>query len=135
MENITNIFSEYGLMISRMISGSKSGYLRNYPDNIVYFNANVIIDGKKVWHGDLDITNDKNKLYNISKNLEKELVILREMDARFENEDNPILDNYMVKFFPDGKIFVKELDDKIRFRVVELYINENITHSYCKSKL
>jgi hypothetical protein len=81
------IFKNYGFYLSRMISSSKSGYRERYPDNQVYFNANIFILGEgKVWWGDLDITLDKDNLECVARDLGKDLFILREMDGRFENE-------------------------------------------------
>lgn len=82
------IFMSNHLMIGRMISGSKSGYNEDYPDNLVVFNANIVIESRgKIWHGDLDVTRDYERLEKVSEALEEPLYILREMDARFENED------------------------------------------------
>jgi len=77
-----------GLQISRMISGSKSGYMNSNSGNEVYFNANVFVLGEgKIWYGDLDITKDREKLENVASNLGKDLYILRERDGRFGNEN------------------------------------------------
>lgn len=54
--------------VSRMISGSKSGYRSRNPDNLVYFNACIF--NKKfqlIWCGDLDITLDLPKLQSIAQ--------------------------------------------------------------------
>lgn len=70
-----------------IISGSKSGYRSHYPDNIVVFNANVVIDDiGKVWYGDIDITKSLPQLKECSKVIGKPLYIFHEMDYRFENE-------------------------------------------------
>jgi len=81
------IFIQNDLVKGRIISFSKSAYKKLHPKNEVYFNANIFILGEgKVWYGDLDITEDKEKLQNIAKELGKDLFILRELDGRFENE-------------------------------------------------
>jgi len=86
--DIFQIFSSNGLMMGRMISGSKSGYWENHKENLIVFNANIIIESRgKIWHGDLDVTLDYEKLEKVSEALEEPLYILREMDARFEKED------------------------------------------------
>jgi hypothetical protein len=86
--DIYKIFAENFLMIGRMISGSKSGYRDRYPNNKVVFNANIVTKSKgKVWHGDLDITLDYDKLQAVANILKEDLYILYEMDARFENEN------------------------------------------------
>ena len=85
---ITETFYSNGFMISRMISGSKSGYRERNPGNEVYFNANIFtLEEGKVWYGDLDVTKDLSALEEIAKTIGKDLYILREMDGRFENEN------------------------------------------------
>nr|HPI82220.1 hypothetical protein [Candidatus Paceibacterota bacterium] len=55
--DLYKIFMNHGLMMGRMISGSKSGYRDRYPENLVVFNANIVTKKRgKVWHGDLDVT-------------------------------------------------------------------------------
>ena len=76
----------------RMIAGSKSAYRRYYPKNLVVFNANIVIDNKKVWHGDLDISRDEPLLVRLAELTEQEVYVLYEMDGRFENEGQPKLD-------------------------------------------
>ena len=86
--DIYQIFSTNHLMMGRMISGSKSYYYSEHKDNLIVFNANIIIESRgKIWHGDLDVTIDRENLEKVAKALEEDLYILREMDARFENED------------------------------------------------
>jgi hypothetical protein len=85
------LFSRYGLIPGRMISGSKSLYREKYPDHDVMFNANIIIETKsKVWYGDLDITEDYDKLQDIADALKEPLYILYEMDGRFGEEALPV---------------------------------------------
>ena len=81
------LFNKHNLMMGRMISGSKSGYTSRHPDNKVVFNGNIITqnDGK-IWYGDLDLDIDRINLQKIANKLNKTLYILREHDARFENE-------------------------------------------------
>jgi hypothetical protein len=85
------LFSEHGFMMGRMISGSKSGYREIYPNHEVVFNANIVLASRgKVWYGDLDLTLDSGKIQEISTKLGEPIYVLREMDARFENEDKDI---------------------------------------------
>lgn len=86
----------------RMLSGSKSAYRDQYPDHIVVFNANIVIKLEsggfdKVWYGDIDITIDENALKSAVLDTGCELYVLREMDARFEFENAPNIDNYVFK--------------------------------------
>lgn len=80
-------FAAEELETGRMVSRSKSAYREKYPENEVYFNANVFSSsGEKIWYGDLDITLDAEKLERIAERLGEKLFVLREMDGRFENE-------------------------------------------------
>jgi len=84
------IFMSNKLMMGRMISGSKSGYWQDHKENLVVFNANIIIESKgKIWHGDLDVTLDYENLEKVAETLEEDLYILGEHDARWGNEDAP----------------------------------------------
>lgn len=84
----SKVFEHFKLSMGRMISSSKSGYRERYPDNLVIFNANIITEkGGKVWYGDLDITRDFDVLKEIADELQEDLYILRELDARFGNEN------------------------------------------------
>jgi hypothetical protein len=80
-----NFFRQIGLEFSRLISGSKSGYRKRFPDHEVYFNANIFTENGKIWHGDLDLNLDSEKLQNLANELQTDLYILSEMDGRFEN--------------------------------------------------
>ena len=85
---ILGAFYQNGFVSGRMISHSKSGYMKRNPGNEVYFNANIfVLDEGKIWWGDLDLTNDKPLLEKISNECGKKLYILRELDGRFENDD------------------------------------------------
>jgi len=96
-----NFFNNEGLNLGRMISFSKSGYRDRFPDNEVYFNANIFVLGEgKIWYGDIDVTKDKEQLENIAREIGKDLYILREMDGRFGNEelkDSEIITRAMCK--------------------------------------
>jgi hypothetical protein len=81
------IFRKNNLVNGRLLSMSKSTYRNQFPDNEVYFNANIFVLGEgKVWFGDIDVTRDIDVLESISSELGKDLYILRESDGRFENE-------------------------------------------------
>ena len=87
-EHYYKAFEDAGLTLGRMIFGSKSGYWERHPDNLVVFNANVVTKrGGKVWYGDLDVTREFEKLKDVADALGEDLYVLREMDARFENEN------------------------------------------------
>ena len=82
------IFGLHKLQIGRMIGASKSTYCQEHQDDFILFNANVLTKKSgKVWYGDLNVTKDFNKLKNVADNLDEDLYILYEMDARFEHEN------------------------------------------------
>lgn len=99
----------------RLLSGSKGQYRFDNPKNFILFNANIFItelvgptneiNTHKIWFGDLDITLDWPKLLKLSKESNKHLWILSEMDGRFENEKNPdLINNYSVFIDADAKL-------------------------------
>lgn len=70
-----------------MIAWSKSAYRQQYPDHVVYFNANIFTEEEgKVWFGDIDISADGGRLQEVANEAGRTLYVLREMDGRFENE-------------------------------------------------
>ena len=85
-----------------LISWSKSDYMDRNPNNIVIFNANVCTKEGKIWFGDLDITLDIHKLIKLAKSLNTEVYVLYEMDDRFDTENSPLLDKYIIKINLDG---------------------------------
>lgn len=86
----------------KMISGSKSGYLERHPDNVAIFNANLCTKDAKVWYGDIDLTLSKDLLSELAVESNETIYILYEMDARFENEEKPLIRNAVAVFYPDG---------------------------------
>ncbi len=96
-----SIFENEKLFSCRMLSFSKSGYRDQFPDNEVYFNANIFVLGEgKIWYGDIDVTKEKEQLENVAREIGKDLYILREMDGRFGNEnldDSEIIRRSMCK--------------------------------------
>jgi len=74
----------------KLISGSKSAYSRLFPNDLVLFNANIFIEERgKIWHGDINLTKQKNILEQIKENFGVDVYVLREMDGRFGLENNP----------------------------------------------
>lgn len=90
--------------IGKLISGSKSRYRENHPDNIAIFNANVCTKDEKVWWGDLDVTLSKDNLSSLAIALNTDIYVLLEMDGRFENEESPLIENHQFKFTPSGEV-------------------------------
>ena len=91
VQEIQQYFESHGFHDGRMIGGSKTGYNAQYPDDLIIFNANVLIkDIGKVWYGDLNLTEDYKILKKISESLNTTLYILWEMDGRFGEENKPV---------------------------------------------
>jgi hypothetical protein len=89
--DIQQTFESHSLYVARMIGGSKTGYCTEYPDDLIVFNANVLIpDYGKVWYGDLNLTQDYILLKSIAESLDATLYILWESDGRFGEERKPI---------------------------------------------
>ena len=85
------LFNYNGLPMGRMLTFSKSIYLEENPENLIVFNANILTEKQgKIWFGDLDVTKDFNKLKEVADTLNENLYILRESDARFGKENEPI---------------------------------------------
>jgi hypothetical protein len=111
----------------RMIGFSKTYYRRAFPDNLIVFNANLIVDGKKVWYGDVDVSIDHDKLKAIALKIYRPVYLLTEMDGRFgDNEDNPKVEKYV--YYTDG--YEEKLGESYKpyYNIVDgkiFYIKEN----------
>lgn len=85
------LFSANKLEMGRMIALSKSTYCQEHQGELVIFNANVLTEKRgKIWYGDLSLTIDFDNLKNIADQLNEDLYILMEGDARFGYEKQPI---------------------------------------------
>lgn len=98
MRNINRLLGMDGYMIA----SSKSGYRSRHPNEIIVFNANICVGSEKVWWGDINVTESKDKLIELAKLESAPLYVLSEMDGRFENECAPRIENALVTFFNDG---------------------------------
>lgn len=122
--NTTSVICETVGPIGRMISGSKSGYMSSRENHLVIFNANLCLEGEgKVWYGDLDVTLDKERLAAAAVSLGQDVYVLREMDARFENESKPKLKEAIVIFKADGTTKIGKNSVYTVIDPVELKIN------------
>ena len=91
IQEIQQHFEAYNLHSGRMVGGSKTGYSIQRPNNLIIFNANVLMSGYgKVWHGDLNLTEDYLVLKDIAKSLNTTLYVLWESDGRFGEENKPL---------------------------------------------
>jgi len=85
------IFATNGLEMGRMIAANKSDYCKEHQGDLVIFNANIITKTHgKVWYGDLNINEDFDNLKNVADQLNEDLYILVEGEARFGYENRPI---------------------------------------------
>ena len=85
----------------RMISSSKTRYQHRYPTRLVVFNANLLVDGRKLWWGDLDVTDSAPSLRRLADELSAEVHVLNEHDGRFHGRDSaPLVENYV--YWTDG---------------------------------
>jgi len=74
-----------------LLSGSKSSYRTSHPDNFVIFNSNIITkEHGKLWWGDIDTAIDGIILKNIAEKLNITFFVLKEHDARFDKENDPV---------------------------------------------
>ena len=101
-EHLYKIAEEHLGFSGKMISFSKSGYVRKNPDNLVVFNSNVCTDEGRIWHGDIDVTLSYDSLSDLARETGKTVYVLMEMDGRFENEETPLLKKAIVQFPPEG---------------------------------
>jgi len=100
----SHIISDKIGIIGEMCGGSKTGYRNSNPDHLVVFNANIIVNGEKVWFGDIDISIHRISLQTIAVEENIDIYILREMDGRFEYEDDPQINKAVAVFYGDGKV-------------------------------
>lgn len=111
-------FRERGLNHGRLIGFSKSSYRENNKGNDVLFNCNIFTseDGK-IWWGDLNITQDANKLQEITNILNKEMVIVPEMMGRFGFEERPfeeIEEDAHAKFIPNSTEYLSRVYEGLK---------------------
>ena len=117
--NYTDPFTAAWELLGRpgaMLSGSKTAA----PERRVVWNANVLIDQEqnsgrlhdllagrtvkpvKVWFGDLSVTESEAKLQELANRFGQKVYVLREMDARFDTEANPRIEEAVAVFEPES---------------------------------
>lgn len=76
-------------------------YRREHPNDDLVFNANLITKSGKQWYGDLNLTLDSEALQKVSNESGQTFLILREMDCRFDTENDSFekLEKKAVKIF------------------------------------
>ena len=86
-KTINELMEEQNLRCGRMISAHKD----SPPGCKCVFNANLVSPTKgKVWYGDLNLTREGDKLKEVAKAAGETLYVLREMDCRFETENDAV---------------------------------------------
>ena len=112
-------FDAFGFYDARMLGGYKWEYADKHPDDLIVFNANVLMPGYgKVWYGDLNLTEDYKTLKKIAESLNTTFYILWEMDARFGEENkslNELLDKAVwntTEDKPTKKWYKKKMDKR-----------------------
>jgi hypothetical protein len=86
-----------------MISFSKSRYREAHPDHLAVFNANICLSPRrKVWHGDLDLTEDEPLLHDLARRTGAIVYVLYELDARFKNDESPLIAEAVYSVTPSG---------------------------------
>jgi hypothetical protein len=77
-----------------MISSHKQAAKTKGKEHLAVFNANIVVEGfGKVWFGDIDVTIDEEKIKKLALGFKSTVYVLREMDARFDHENSPQLQN------------------------------------------
>jgi hypothetical protein len=85
----------------QMLSGSKQPIRTAGRSHLMVWNGNLVVEGfGKVWYGDIDVTRDEKKIKKIALGFKSTVYVLREMDARFETENNPQIKNAV--YITDG---------------------------------
>lgn len=83
----TKIITEKLGYPGRLLSASKSFYRDNHQNNIVFFNGNIYdLEGIKIWHGDVDITADLNKLKDIATTFGETIFVTTEQPFRWNEQ-------------------------------------------------
>jgi len=119
MSEIELIFREHEFYQGRMISGSKSGYRSRFPENDVVFNACIFTNRHElfqsygIWHGDLDITKDKETLQKLCDILGVEMLITTEsVGWKAETVSYDEVEKLAhAKFVPNSKVYYSRVYD------------------------
>jgi len=86
---------EEAKLIAEKCLGSCGKILSQTKNHVLgrVYNGNVCTkEFGKIWYGDIDIKNTA-RLETLAKELGSKVYVLREMDARFGNENDPVFEN------------------------------------------
>jgi hypothetical protein len=88
----------------QLITASHVWFDKLFPDHVAVFNANVCIaPPRKIWFGDIDLTEDERGLAVLAKALDTKVYVLNERDGRFQGRDEqPLLERAVLNVSPDG---------------------------------
>ena len=88
MDKIKQTFLNKGLVTGRVLTTSlKSFYWENFPNHEVHFNANLLTESKgKIWWGDIDLNLDGPKIFEIAREINEDIYLVKQTDGHFENE-------------------------------------------------
>lgn len=100
----TDLIIEKVGMIDNLVGWSKTYYYKKNPKHLTVFNSNIVVNGEKVWYGDIDLSISKNDLQSIAKQENVDIYVIYESDGRFENEEEPYLDRPVAIYRKDGTI-------------------------------
>jgi len=82
-EQVNEILGHSG----KMLSGSKGQYNWDHPDNLVVFNSGVSdANGRYLWHGDIDITLEEDKLKRLAKVIGQTIYVFYEGNLYHKKE-------------------------------------------------
>jgi hypothetical protein len=139
VNRLTTIVEKYLGNSGRMIGSSKGRYKEANPDNLVVFNSNIYTKSMgKIWYGDIDITLSLSDLKNMSREMNEEFMVLPEMAMRFEYENDPKLEDFVIIVKPDmtcilaGKYLdYKDTDGKLLLDTSIKYKDKHLTKVRC----
>lgn len=107
--------TEVGLPLSRLVSLSKSGFLRRHPQHAVVFNATLAnAAGERLWWGDVDLTVDKEALFELAERAGFDLFLYYEGDSRRGFVKTIDRSNAVAVFHPDGTLTLGDRASFIR---------------------
>jgi hypothetical protein len=126
----------------RMISYSKSRYREAHPEHVAVFNANICLGpGRKVWHGDLDVTKDEPLLHDLARRTGTIVYVLYEFDGRFKNADTPLIAEAVFSVTPSGhtrfgEVYVERAaDGTLRRRKLPTVRHRRFVFSFARPRL
>ena len=104
MNAIETALKNFPLYNGAMLGPSKSAYAYSHKSDLVIFNANICTrEFGKIWYGDLNVTQSQSHLHTLADDAGVDIYVLNEMDARFQNEENPLLNRAVIVFQPGTK--------------------------------